>query len=532
MEIHRRPLIPVLALLVALVPLAIVGGTPVAASTGGDISIPARPGAPPDPLSPAGLDRFYRQTLTWGPCPGGPQALQCAAVTVPLDYAQPAGPTISVAISRLPTAKPGLRRGILLINPGGPGNPGLLLPPQLAGAMPTDARDRYDLIGFDPRSVGRSTPISCGLTAEEQNYLLLPPESFAADIRRQAGVAAKCAHANGSMLRYITTRNTVRDMDVIRGALGERKLSYLGYSYGTYLGSVYTQLFGTHADRIVLDSSVNPDVVWRGLARAISPAVEVGLNRWAAWTAARSSQYAVGDSGAAVRARFDRLLAEGNRTPFLVDDLTLTGENIRSIALGVMYDDRLYPVLSDLARVAVNGGRLQPAVHGYIAGSLMPPTDDNAVAAQLAILCDDVSWPRDLGLYYRDKVRDGHRYPFFGATAATVKPCTFWPYRPVEPATPIGPGNRAPSILMVQSEFDVATPAAGARRLHRLLDNSRLVTLRNAQKHIVYLTYGNPCVDATVTRYLVTGRMPVTDVTCVNDAATTTHFAPPTEGIR
>ncbi|NIK61348.1 alpha/beta hydrolase [Kribbella shirazensis] len=409
-----------------------------------------------------------------------------------------------------------MRRGILLINPGGPGNAGLLLPPQLAAAMPAEARDRYDLVGFDPRSVGRSAPITCGLTTEEQNYLLLPPQSFAADVDRQAGIAAKCARVNGPLLRFMTTRNTARDMDVIRGALGEPKLSYLGYSYGTYLGSVYTQMFGTHADRIVLDSVVNPDVVWRDLTRAMSPAVEVGLNRWAAWTAGRNEQYVVGTSGPAVRARFDRLIADGNRVSLPVDDMRLTGEHLRMIAFAVMYDDRLYPVLSDLIRVMVNGGRLQPAVRDYVAGALTPPPHDNAVAAQLAIICDDVKWTGDLDLYRRDKIRDGHRYPLYGATAATVKPCTFWPYRPIEPVTTIGPGNAAPGILLVQSELDTATPAAGAHRLHELLLNSRLVTLRNAQKHIVYLTYGNTCVDTTVTRYLVTGQLPAADVACTN----------------
>jgi pimeloyl-ACP methyl ester carboxylesterase len=264
----------------------------------------------------------------------------------------------------------------------------------------------------------------------------------------------------------------------------------------------------------------------------MSPAVEVGLNRWAAWTAARSEQYALGTSGAAVRAQFDRLLAEGNRAPLRVDDMTLSGEHIRAIAFGVMYDDRLYSVLSDLIRVAVSGGRLQPAVHDYVVGALTPPPDDNAVAAQLAIICDDVSWPRDLDLYRRDKIRDGHRYPLYGATAATVKPCTFWPYPPIEPLTAIGPGNAAPGILMVQSEFDTATPAAGAQRLHQLLPNSRLITLRNAQKHIVYLTYGNPCVDATVTRYLVTGQLPATDVTCTHSTATSTRSASSTEASR
>ena len=141
-----------------------------------------------------------------------------------------------------------------------------------------------------------------------------------------------------------------------------------------------------------------------------------------------------------------------------VDDRKLTGEDIRFLAFGVMYDDRLYPVLSDLVRVALLGGRLQPAVHDYLEGALAPPPDDNEVAAQLAVFCDDVAWPQQLARYVRDKARDGRRYPFYGAAASTVKPCTFWPYRPLEPPTRIGPGNRAPGILMVQADLDTATP--------------------------------------------------------------------------
>jgi hypothetical protein len=192
----------------------------------------------------------------------------------------------------------------------------------------------------------------------------------------------------------------------------------------------------------------------------------------------------------------------------------LTGEDLRFLAFGVMYDDRLYPVLSDLIRVALQGGHLQPAVHGYVEQALTPPTDDNEVSAQLAVLCDDAAWPRALARYARDKAADGRRYPFYGASASTVKPCTFWNRRPLEPPTHIGPGNRAPSILMVQADLDTATPASGAQHLHRLLPRSRMVTLRGAQKHIVFAVYGSSCVDTTVSAYLAQGALPARDITC------------------
>jgi pimeloyl-ACP methyl ester carboxylesterase len=488
--------------------------------------------APPPPAAaiatdqPTRLARYVRQTPTWVSCGdrGAPE-FECTSIAVPLDYRHPAGARLSIAVSRIRATRPDLRRGLLLMNPGGPGNSGLLLPRTFTrnGNLPAAVRERYDLIGFDPRGVGHSSPISCGLTPDQQNYLLLPPESFAADVRRQSAVAAACARRAGAVLPFLTTRNTARDMDLIRAVLGEPKLSYLGYSYGTYLGSVYTQMFGQHADRVVLDSSVDPRNVWRGLTRAVAPAVEHGLDRWAAWTAAQDSVYGLGTSGPALRARFDRLLVAANRSPVPVDDRRLTGEDIRFLAFGVMYDDRLYPVLSDLVRVALLGGHLQPPVHDYIEQALTPPPDDNQVAAQLAVFCDDVRWPHQLAVYARDKAHDGRRYPFYGASASTVKPCTFWPYRPLESLTRIGPGNRAPSILMVQADLDTATPAAGAQHLHHLLANSRLLTLRDAQKHIVFAVYGSPCVDTTVSGYLADGTLPEHDATCppITSAAST-----------
>jgi pimeloyl-ACP methyl ester carboxylesterase len=498
---------------VALLALAV----PLATTTVSASPAASPPAAAAAADQPTGLAWYLRQTPIWASC-GDRDApdFECTSVAVPLDYRHPAGATLSVAVSRIRATRPDLRRGILLMNPGGPGDSGLLLPRTFTrnGNLPAAVRERYDLIGFDPRGVGHSSPISCGLTPEQQNYLLLPPESFAADVRRQSTVAAACAHRAGAVLPFLTTRNTARDMDLIRAVLGEPKLSYLGYSYGTYLGSVYTQMFGEHADRVVLDSSVDPRNVWRGLARAVAPAVEHGLDRWAAWTAARDSVYGLGTSGPALRTRFDRLLADGNRSPVPVDDRRLTGEQIRFLAFGVMYDDRLYPVLSDLVRVALLGGHLQPPVHAYIAQALTPPPDDNQVAAQLAVFCDDVSWPHQLAVYARNKARDGRRYPFYGASASTVKPCTFWLYRPLESPTRIGPGNRAPSILMVQADLDTATPAAGAQYLHRLLANSRLLTLQGAQKHIVFAVYGSSCVDATVSAYLAGGPLPQHDATC------------------
>ncbi|MFE4337211.1 alpha/beta fold hydrolase [Streptomyces sp. NPDC056831] len=162
---------------------------------------------------------------------------------MPLDYSDPGGKTIGLAISRLKAGSTKERRGVLLLNPGGPGAAGLHLPVDPLMKFPAEVKRRYDLVGFDPRGAGQSSPVSCGLTAEEQSDQPYKAETFAKDAHRVRTVAGKCRTKAGDKLPHLTTRNSARDMDVIRAALGEKRVSYLGISYGTYLGAVYMQLF-------------------------------------------------------------------------------------------------------------------------------------------------------------------------------------------------------------------------------------------------------------------------------------------------
>ncbi|MDQ1647260.1 MAG: hypothetical protein QOJ50_3444, partial [Cryptosporangiaceae bacterium] len=199
------------------------------------------------------LARYSQQRISWGTCRTGPAdkvgaaldtaGAQCGTVTVPVDYREPAGRTLTVAISRRKATDPAHRRGILLINPGGPGAPGLeqvLLAPYLPAVAA-----RYDLIGMDPRFTGRSTPLGCQWHTDTFLRSAGPDRaSFeqSADLARE--LAASCAPGNAGLLPHASTLNTARDMDLIRAVLGEEKLSYFGVSYGTYLGALYLQLFG------------------------------------------------------------------------------------------------------------------------------------------------------------------------------------------------------------------------------------------------------------------------------------------------
>ncbi|XKK38910.1 alpha/beta fold hydrolase [Nocardiopsis sp. ARC36] len=205
--------------------------------------------------------------VEWGACPAdvptGPYPLECGTVPVPVDYGDPGGAGIDIMVSRLASEVPGERRGILMLNPGGPGGSGLSMPADLAAlGAPASLSNTYDLIGMDPRGVGHSAPVSCGFTTDQAYYGNIPP--YAVDdaaITDQAvtaeAVADRCAaNDTDGLLPHISTANTARDMDRIREALGEEKTGYFGVSYGSALGAAYASLFPERTDRIVLDSNI------------------------------------------------------------------------------------------------------------------------------------------------------------------------------------------------------------------------------------------------------------------------------------
>jgi pimeloyl-ACP methyl ester carboxylesterase len=235
--------------------------------------------------------------LAWGACTGmtvDPRQ-ECATLRVPLDYRRAGGEQISVAVSRISTAKPELRRGVLLLIPGGPGGAGLARPTTHGLRLPQSVRDRYDLVSFDPRGVGRSTPVNCGFDPkdiEPVRFLAWPGPGgdITENVAQARRMADACVRNGGPLIRHITTRNEARDIDRIRRALGESKLSYWGTSYGTYVGTVYASMFPERTDRVVLDSSddPNPRRVARGWLAYWSVGAEDRFPDFAAWAAARN----------------------------------------------------------------------------------------------------------------------------------------------------------------------------------------------------------------------------------------------------
>jgi len=487
---------------------------------------------------PNGLDDFYSQQLTWtDPAEDALAGLRCVTISVPLDYNKLDGRTLTLTLARHQATNPAARRGVLLVGPGDDlGNRGLPLTARLVETLPAEVLAHYDVVGFDHRFMGSSSPIFCGLEADERFWVFHYPQSFEAEVRFQANVAAKCAERAIDLLPYANSRNICRDIDVIRGVLCEEKISYIGYSYGTYLGAVYSEMFGQHLDRVVLDSICNPDWVWRGLFTDFPPNGERALNRWARWAAPRHDKYGLGRTPDEVRASYDRLLGRVDRG----DEVQIMGFRldqtlVRLIAVGILNSERGYPFLADIIRCVLNGGALEQDTLKFLAKMFGQPKEESGTAAQLAILAGDWAWPRSLDFYEREMRQAHERYPWTGASLCGIKATAFWPVPPSEPATQIGAGRGAESILLVNAADDMTTPHAAAVRMHEVLaHNSRLLTVADTAHHCVYPFYGNVAADEVITEYLVTGKLPDNDLTCTNPnsvVASATDQADPGPGL-
>ncbi|WP_051109087.1 alpha/beta hydrolase [Actinomadura flavalba] len=462
---------------------------------------PAAAGPPPGaaPVAPP----------VWRACPdlGEPApGLRCATLRVPLDHARPSGPTIDFAVSMLPATSRKLRRGVLVLEPGGTDRSELALPARLAAqGMPASVRERYDLIGFDPRGIGRSSPVTCDLRPGQD--LSIPASQAAsgpAAVARRAAelrvIARQCgASATGAQLPHQSTANVARDVDRLRVALGERKISYLGYSYGTYVGAVYATLFPHRTDRVVLDSVVGPGGMDHTWSRRLGRGVEDRFPDFARWAAARHAEYGLGRTPAQVRASFHRIAAKLERRPAGGYD----GPGFRYLTFSSLFADAIFPDLARTWSELDRGTAAEPP----------PSTGVMDFSGLISLACNDGNWRRDVGYYQRAVALDRLRYPIFGASGANLWPCAFWPVQRAEP--PVRIGQNGPSnVLLVSNLRDPGTPYVGATAMRRALGaRARLVSVDQGG-HLVYLYGVSACADAIVTRFLVTGERPRTDVRC------------------
>ncbi|MCK7623771.1 alpha/beta hydrolase [Streptomyces sp. RS10V-4] len=461
--------------------------------------------------------------LAWRSCerPGGPAGQECADLPVPLDHRDPDGPRTTLAVSRVRSDRPAERRGTLMVIPGGPGGSGVGRLTQQADALRKQLGGRYDLVAFDPRGVGGSTRAGCGLDAADRHLVTLrswpsADGGIGENVTRSRRIADACARNGGPLVRSMSTANEVRDMDLLRRALGERKLSAWGVSYGTYVAAVYAQTYPQRTDRFVLDSSGDPDParVERGWLANMAQGADDRFPDFAAWAADPARERAglrLAARAADVRPLVLRVAAELDRAPRAsdVDGTPLTGDRLRQALQTALYGDEV-----GFARVAgLIKAAQDPAATPQLPSDVAGPLPDPDAAVTVATLCNDVSWPRDVDGYRRAVAADRAAHPLTAGMPANITPCAFWHDRPADP--PVRITDRGPAgILMIQNLRDPATPYAGARKMRAALGaRARLVTVGSGG-HGVYLGHGNACGDRAVTGYLKDGRWPGGDVDC------------------
>ncbi|MGW4289748.1 alpha/beta hydrolase [Streptomyces sp. NPDC004673] len=473
--------------------------------------------------------RAAKAGIDWQDCPadwGLEKPIQCGWVSVPLDYAKPNGKQIKLAVDRMGnTGTKEERQGALIYNPGGPGGSGLRFPRRVTtkSALWTNTAKAYDFVGFDPRGVGHSAPISC---VDPQEFVKAPKAdpvpANEADKRAQRKLARQyaegCAERSGAMLPHMTTPNTARDLDVIRAALGEKKLNYLGVSYGTYLGAVYGTLFPGHIRRMIVDSVVDParENIWYQANLNQDIAFEGRWKDWQDWVAANDAAFHLGTTRAAVQGQWLKLRATAAKSP--LGGVVGPAELISFFQSAPYYDSSWVPVATAFSKyVAGDTQALVDAAAPDLSDTAGNISAENGNAVYTAVECADAKWPTSWQKWDRDNTRLHKDYPFMTwANAWMNLPCATWgakQHTPVE----VGTHKGLPPVLIVQSTNDAATPYAGAVSLHQRFKGSRLITEKGAGSHGV-TGLVNPCINQRVDAYLLSGKLDSSDVTCAPHA--------------
>jgi pimeloyl-ACP methyl ester carboxylesterase len=476
--------------------------------------------------------------LRWTDCGGG---LQCATARVPLDYGQPRGRAISIALIRLPASDPAHRIGSLLVNPGGPGTSGVAVVRANAQQFPAELQSRFDIVGFDPRGVGLSTPVRCFTSVAEQRAFFagmprfpVTPAEQASTIRKAAAFDRLCGQRNADLLPHLSTANAARDMDLLRQALGDPRLTYLGLSYGSFLGTTYANLFPNRVRALVLDGAIEP-VEWttgRGDEGDTVPTFlrlesDVGASQTlgafldlCAGAGPAGCAFATGTDRQATHVRFQALMARMLARPVPVatpqGTVQVTYADAVSAVSGALHDPLAYPALAVALRHLEQG---DGSVVLQLLGSFASPTPaayDNTVDAEAAIACADSDSPRDPGVWPAAAAAADRRSPYFGALYAWASVrCADWPARDADRYT--GPFDRRTSgtVLVVGNTFDPATRYQSAVALSQELGNARLLTL-NGWGHTAA---GQPsaCANDAETAYLADLTLPAPGTVCQMD---------------
>ncbi|MPY60070.1 alpha/beta hydrolase [Streptomyces spongiae] len=432
--------------------------------------------------------------------------LQCASLKVPLDHANPRGKRITLALSRVPhTAKK--YQGPLLVNPGGPGGSGLTLAGFVASSLPKKVAAQYDVIGFDPRGVGASSPaLDCRpkhFSPSRPDSLPTTPAVEKANLDRAAAFAKACVAKYADVLPYIDTVSAVKDMDAIRRALGAKKINYFGYSYGTYLGAVYAKLFPGRVRRAVLDSIVDPTGVWYDDNIQQDYAFNDRHLAFMAWVARHNATYKLGTDPAKVEAKWYAMREALAKKPA---DGKVGASELEDTFVPGGYFNGYWPYLAAAFASYVNAGNDDPLVEAYEHFGAVDASGDNGYSVYSAVQCRDAAWPRDWNQWRTDNWAVYEKAPFMTWNNAWYNaPCAFWPTSTPQPVDISN--DTLPPVLLFQATDDAATPHEGGVTVHRLLRGSSLVVEQGGGNHGITLS-GNACLDKHLAAYLTDGTVP------------------------
>jgi pimeloyl-ACP methyl ester carboxylesterase len=473
--------------------------------------------------APAGLAKA--PSIDWQPCQDA-EGFDCATFAVPRDYKHPDGKTLDLAVTRLPAKDQAHRIGSLFVNYGGPGGDGVATTKAIGADLFASLNDRFDIVSWDPRGTGESEdPIDCKANQETLGVYRQPfttPENL--NVRDWVGVNKRyihrCLRLNPDILPYVSTANVATDLDRLRAAVGDRKLTYLGFSYGTFLGATYASMFPNHYRALVLDGALNADkYINRPLLalREQSGGFERALDRF--FTACAANQVAcAGFGGDDPQAAYDELVERLDADPqpaSATDPRLVDGDDVLSGTLTDLYAKQFWPYIAAALAAAEQGDYAPIRGEADISyGLLEDGTYDPGLDRYFAIGALEQRYPSDVGSFIEAGEHSWSLFDHFWWNSGYVElPWGLWPVKPRGVFYgPFKAKGSAPATLVVGTTYDPATPYRGAKQLVSQLGNARLLTMRG-DGHTAY--GGNsPCIDAAVDAYLEDGTLPAKGTVC------------------
>lgn len=470
---------------------------------------------------PAALAPFYTQKLSWTACPDNARH-RCTTMQVPVDYTKPAGDRFTLALRKAPATDPSKRLGSLVINPGGPGGSGVEYAQYASFVFSPAVRAAYDVVGFDPRGIGASSPVRC-LSNSDMDLLFSadPTPDTAAErstlLADVDGVTKRCAARGGVRAMHMSTTEVARDMDVMRVLLGDRKLNFFGGSYGTFLGAIYADTFPEKVGRMVLDSALSPNQTELQEMTYDIQGFESSIDAFIGWCVARSD-CALGSDKSRARQKIVDLLDAVDKKGLKTSKpgLTTIGEGWVGFSIFMcLYSDTSWPTLNQGLAQAFGGrgdillAKGMSVVERGITGDYAPST---YLQAMIPVRCAD--WPRATtapSLAAEQKKAQAAHPLWARMTGELYDNCRTWPTPGRTPkGTTLAQG--AGPILVIGNERDPATPIGGTKQLAKDLASGVLLT----SDHDGHGTYyaGNSCVDSAVDGYLLRGTAPANGTTC------------------